>query len=126
MVNQNLFYYYFVLVWTIISVLVALGGGITLYIIYIRSNKKFTGFLKVAHDFLTFKTLLLEEILKISYLVLAIFITLYSITAIYPNPLIFLVILIGGNCLLRIIYELSILLIKICKNTTEINSKLKK
>ena len=122
----TLAYGYFVFIWTIVSIILALGAGITFYIIFLRSKKTFKGFLKVMHDFFTFKTLLLEEILKISYMVLAFFITLVSIAYIYPNPLIFLITLIGGNAVLRISYELSILLIKICRNTTEINEKLKK
>ena len=119
-------YGYFVLVWTIISVIAALGGGITFYIIFLRSKKTFKGFLKVMHDYFTFKSLLLEEILKITYMILAIFTTLISITYIFPNPLMFLLVLVGGNAALRIVYELAILLIKICRNTTEINDKLKK
>ena len=119
-------YGYFVFVWTIVSIVLALGAGITFYIIFLRNKKQFKGFLKVMHDFFTFKTLLLEEILKITYMILAFYITLVSIAYIYPNPLVFLAVLIGGNALLRISYELSILLIKICKNTTEINEKMKK
>ena len=119
-------YLYFAQIWTIISIILSLGAGITFYIIFLRSNKKFKGFLKVMHDFFTFKTLLLEEILKISYMILAFFLTIVSIAFIYPNPLIFFGILIFGNATLRIVYELSILMIKICKNTTEINEKLKK
>ena len=122
----TLAYGYFVFVWTIVSVVLALGAGITFYIIFLRSKKSFKVFLKVMHDFFTFKTLLIDEILKITYMVLAFFITLVSIAYIYPNPLMFLIILVGGNASLRIVYELSILLIKICRNTTEINEKLKK
>ena len=119
-------YGYFAFIWTIVSIVLALGGGITLYFVFLRNKKSFKGFLKVMHDFFTFKSLLLEEILKATYIVLAIFTTLVSIAYIYPNPLMFLVVLVGGNASLRIVYELSILLIKICRNTTEINDKLKK
>ena len=59
-------------------------------------------------------------------MVLAFFTTLVSIAYIYPNPLNFLIVLVGGNVALRIVYELFILLIKICRNTTEINEKLKR
>ena len=123
---ETLAYGYFVFIWSIVSIVLALGAGITFYIIFLRNKKSFKGFLKVMHDFFTFKTLLLEEILKISYMVLAFFLTLVSIAYIYPNPLQFIYILVGGNVSLRICYELAILLIKICKNTTEINEKLKK
>ena len=116
----------FVFVWTIVSIVLALGAGITFYFIFIKSKKTFKGFLKIMHDYFNFKTLLLEDILKVTYMVLAFFTTLVSIAYIFPNPLNFLLILVGGNAALRIVYELAILLIKICKNTTEINDKLKK
>ena len=114
------------LIWTIISIVIAIGGGIALYITFLRSDKKFTGFIAKLKDFLNFKTLLLEDILKISYLILAIFITLYSFGLIGTSVIAFLVTLIIGNLVLRISYELSMLLIKICRNTTEINDKMKK
>ena len=114
-----------VLIWTIISVVVAVIGGITLYFVFLRNNKKYDGFVAKLKDFLNFKTLLLEEILKISYLILALFITLYSFGLIGTSVVVFLLTLIVGNLVLRISYELSILLIKICQNTSEINKKLK-
>jgi hypothetical protein len=114
-----------VLIWSIISLVIAIIGGITLYFIYLRSNKKFNNFLDKLRDFLNFKSLLLEEILKVTYLVLAIYITLYSFGLIAVSFASFLLTLLLGNLVLRIIYELSILLVKICKNTSDINSKLK-
>ena len=114
------------LIWTIISVVIAIGGGIALYFVFLKNDKKQTGFLEKLKDFLNFKVLLLEDILKISYLIFAIFITLYSFGLIGTSVVSFLVTLIGGNLALRISYELSILLIKICQNTSEINSKIKK
>ena len=114
-----------VLVWTIISVVIAVIGGITLYFVFLKNDKKYTGFVAKLKEFLNFKTLLLEEILKISYLILALFITLYSFGLIGTSVVLFLLTLIVGNLVLRITYELSILLIKICQNTSEINSKLK-
>lgn len=114
------------LVWTIISIVVAIAGGITVYFVFLKNNNKLSGFLAKLHDFLNFKMLVIEDILKISYLILAIFITLYSFGFIDSNIGVFFSTLIAGNLILRITYELSILIIKICKNTTEINSKLKK
>ena len=114
------------LVWTIISIVVAIAGGIVLYFTFLRRKNNLNGFAAKLHDFLNFKSLLIEEILKVSYLILAIFITLYSFGFIGINFISFLAMLIGGNLVLRISYELSILIIKICKNTTEINNKLKK
>lgn len=115
-----------VFVWTIVSLVLAIVGGITLYFIYLRSDKKINKFLDKLRDFLNFKVLLLEDILKVTYLVLAIYITLYSFALIGVDFLAFILTLVVGNVALRIIYELAILLVKICNNTSEINSKLKK
>ena len=114
------------LVWTIISIVVALVGGLVVYFVFLKNDKKYTGFLAKLKDFLNFKSLLLEEILKVSYLILAIFVTLYSFGLIGISVVSFFATLIGGNLALRISYEMAILLIKICKNTTEINDKMKK
>lgn len=113
-------------VWTIISAILAIVGGLVIYFLFLKNDKKFNNFLDKVRDFLNFKSLLLEEILKITYLISALFITLSSFGLISVSFVSFIVTLIFGNIALRIIYELSILLIKICKNTTEINSKLKK
>ena len=110
-----------VFIWTIISIVVAIGGGIALYFIFLKGDKKYSGFLKKLRDFLNFKILMLEDILKVSYLIIAIFITLFSFGLIGTSVVSFLATLIGGNLILRISYELSILLIKICQNTSEIN-----
>ena len=115
-----------VFVWTIVSLVLAIVGGITLYFIYLRSSKKINKFLDKLRDFLNFKVLFLEEILKVTYLVFAIYVTLYSFALIGIDFLAFILTLVLGNVVLRIVYELAILLIKICNNTSEINEKLKK
>ena len=115
-----------IFVWLILSAIVAIGGGITLYFLFLKSNKKFKNFLDKVRDFFNFKLLLLEEILKITYLILTIYVTLSSFSLITINFISFLFYLVTSNIVLRIVYELLILLIKICKNTTEINNKLKK
>ncbi len=113
------------LIWLIISLVVAIVGGIAIYFIFLKGKKKTTGFLKKVIDFLNFKLLLIEDILKISYLIISIFITLYSFGLIGTSVGSFFALLIGGNIALRLTYELSILIIKICQNTSEINNKLK-
>lgn len=113
-------------VWAIISLVAAIIGGLTLYFVFLKKENKFEGALKWFHDFFNFKKLLLEDILKVCYLILAIYITLSSFGLIAVNFLAFVLMLVVGNLVLRIVYETAILLITICKNTTEINSKMKK
>ena len=125
--NSGLNTYNQIGVWMIISVVVAIIGGITLYFaVFTKQNeKKFTGFLKWCHDFFTFKKMMLETILKILYIIIALYITLSSFSLISISFVGFLAQLILGNVIARLSFELSLILLTICKNTTEINSKMK-
>ena len=112
-------------IWIVVSAVLALVGGIALYFtVFSKGNDgKFKGFLGWVYDFFRFRKLMLEDLLKITYLVLAIFMTLFSFALIPTSYIGFLVTLVLGNVLLRASYELMILQIQICKNTTEINKK---
>ena len=118
-----------VLVGMIICIVLAFAGGIVLYCTFLskKNNGKFTGFLGWLYDTLTFNSLLMELLLKICYLITAGFITLYSIVLLFtPGAgfVTFLLLLIGGNIGFRIIYEFMLILIIICRNTSEINKNL--
>ena len=65
-------------VWGIVSIILAICGGIILYFTFLspKNADKYTGFTKKLYDFLSFRIMSLEMILKIAYLILAIFITL--------------------------------------------------
>ena len=111
----------------IIALILAIAGGILVYFLFLKKDNenKFTGFLKYLYEFLSFKKMWLESILKISYLILAIYISLMSFELIGTSFLGFILTLVFGNIVLRVVYELSLLLLTICRNTTEINKKLK-
>ena len=112
--------------WTVVSIILAIIGGILAYVLFINKNNKLDNkFLVWLRDFLSFKNLLLETILKVTYVILAIFITLSSFNMIGINFLGFLLYLIIGNVILRIVYESSLMLLMIWKNTSEINKKMK-
>ena len=115
-------------IWMIISLVVAVVGGIALYFTFLskKNDGKFNGFLGWLYDTLTFRNMVVEMLLKIFYLVLAIFITLYSLGLIAVNILLCLGFLIFGNLFVRIAYELVLISIINCRNTTEINKKLNK
>ena len=78
------------------------------------------------YDFLTFKKLTIENVLKILYLICAIFVTLSSFATISTSFIAFLLYLVVGNLVVRIAYELILVRLIICRNTTEINKKLDK
>ena len=115
-------------IWTIISAILAVIGGIVLYFTFLskKNEGKFTGFLGWMYDFLTFKKMMIENLLKILYLIAALFITLGSFGLISTSFLAFLMMLIFGNVAARVVYELLLVTLVICRNTTDINKKLSK
>lgn len=115
------------MVWTILAVIFAIVGGILVYILFLNSKKgtKLTGFLAWLKDFLSFKKMLIEPILKVCYLICTIFVILISFNFITTSFLSFLLILILGPVIIRLIYEGTLLIIMIWKNTADINKKMK-
>ena len=115
-------------VWIIISLVVAIIGGICLYFTVFsdKNERKYQGFMSKLYDYVKFKKMYITVILKVSYLVLAIYLTLVSFTAISTSFLVFLLILIFGNLILRLIYEFSLVLLSIQENVSEINKKMQK
>lgn len=109
-------------VWLIVSIVLAIVGGILIYFLFLnkKNEGKFTGFLGWLYDFLSFKKMFLETLLKITYLMVALYITLSSFALIGSSFLGFLITLIVGNIVARVVYEFSLVLLVICRNTTEI------
>ena len=110
------------------SIFVALIGGIALYFLFTDKEfrKKIKGNTKKIVEFLSFERNILVPILKISYLVVTLFIILYSILLIRFSFFAFLVTLIFGNLAVRIVYELLMLFVGLTKNVREIKKGLKK
>lgn len=111
----------------LVCFILALVGGITLYFTFLskKNEHKFTGFVGWLYDFLSFKKLIVEAILKILYLVLTGFVTLAGIVILFKSFGTGLYLLIIGNIVIRVVYEFALILILICKNTSEINKKMK-
>ena len=116
------------LVWQIISIIAAIAGAFVLFFVFLpkKNENKFKGFAKWLYDFLDFKKMTLEVILKICYMITAIYLTLSSLSYIAINPLLFLLQLTLGNILARVAYEGAILLLKIHKELVEINKNTSK
>lgn len=112
------------LVWTIIAVILAIAAGIMVYFMFVKSDKPVSENLQKIRDLLDFKTMLIEPILKIVYIILTIFIVLFSFGLISTSFILFLIVLIFGPLTLRITYELMMINIMIWKNTKEINGNL--
>lgn len=112
--------------WTVIAFILAIIGGVLVYFLFVKSDKKVSDNLMKLKDILDFKTMLIEPLLKTLYLIFTIFIILFSFNLIAVNFLGFLLCLIIGPVLIRIVYEAAMILIMIWKNTQEINEALKK
>lgn len=114
------------MIWGIIALVLSLVGCFVIYFLFVRkdvnSKSKFVLWLQ---EFLRFNKMLIEPIIKITYIFGALFLTLGSFALIGTSFVAFLATLIGGNLLLRVAYEASIMLVMLWKNTTEINKKLK-
>lgn len=115
-------------IWMIISAVVAVIGGITLYFMFTSKefSGKFKGFTKKLVEFLTFERGMLLPILKISYLMLTIYITLSSFSLIGISFLSFLMTIVLGNLIVRVLYEMSLLMVGLAADVKEIKKGLKK
>ena len=113
--------------WTIVALVLSVVGGILAYVLFVKKDVKIENkFLIWFKSFLDFKEMLIETILKVTYIVLAIFITLLAFKLISVSFMGFLVSLVFGNLMLRLIYEASLMFVMIWRNTSEINNKMKK
>lgn len=112
--------------WIIIAIILAIIGGILLYFLFVKSKTEFKGFWAKLRHFLDFKQLVIEPILKVLYYILAIYITLLSFGLISVSFLSFLLTLVLGNLTIRVIYEMLLMGVVLCRNVSEINTKLKK
>ena len=116
-----------VLVWSIVSLILAIIGAIVGYFLFLKPDKKVDNkFLAWVKEFFNFKKMVIEDLLKIFYAFTAIFITLSSFSLISVSFFSFIMFLIFGNLLARITFEASLILIMIWKNTNDINKKIKK
>ena len=113
---------------TVILFLIALVGGVCAYLMFVKSDEepKDPRLVKLK-EFLSFKKMIIEGLLKITYIVFALFITLYSFQIMVGTSFITgLMLLILLNIMLRIGYEASLIVLLIWRNTSDINKKLGK
>lgn len=113
---------------TVILFLIALVGGICAYLMFVKSDEepKDPRLLKLK-EFLSFNKMIIEGLLKATYIIFALFITLYSLQIMVGTSFITgLMLLILLNIMLRIGYEASLIVLLIWRNTSDISKKLGK
>ena len=74
-------------VWIIISCILAVIGGIALYVMYLspKNEKNFKGDLLKVHNFFNFKITIIQPILKVLYLISTLAVTLGAFAYIGSN-----------------------------------------
>lgn len=114
-------------VWGVVSILVAICAGIVLYFTFLnpRNEESYTGTTKKIYDFLSFKTMSIEAILKVLYLVIAIYITISSFSLISTSFVLFLMVLVFGNIVARLCFEGALLIIMIYRRLNDCYNVLK-
>ena len=117
-------------IWVIIAAILAIVGGILVYFLFVKSKTEPKGkFAKWLKDFLSFKVMWIEPIMKVVYYIATIFTILFSFTFLAAGGtgvLMFFIALILGPVVTRIIYESFMMFIMIWHNTQEIADNTKK
>lgn len=114
-------------VWTMIALILSIVGAILLFVLFVNSKTEPKGkFAKWLKDFLAFRVLWIEPILKMVYYFLTIFCVVGSFAFITTSPVYFLMLLIGGPIVIRLGYELVMIFIGIWRNTREVADNTKK
>ena len=117
-------------IWMIIAAILAIVGGILVYFLFVKAKADPKGkFLKWLKDFLAFKIMWIEPILKVVYYIATIFIVLnsFSFLALGGNGvLMWLLTLVLGPIIIRVFYEATMMFIMIWRNTRDIAENTKK
>lgn len=113
---------------TVILFLIALVGGICAYLMFVKSDEEPRDpRLVKLKEFLSFKKMIIEGLLKATYIIFALFVTLFSFQIMIGTSFITgLMMLILLNIMLRIGYEASLIVLLIWRNTSDISKKLGK
>ncbi|MBQ3474121.1 hypothetical protein IJH24_01710 [Candidatus Saccharibacteria bacterium] len=117
-------------IWGIIAFILAIVGGILVYFLFVKSKTEPKGkFAKWLKEFLSFKVMWIEPIMKVLYYIATIFVILFSFSYLAlggTGVLMFFLSLILGPVVVRILYEMTMMFIMIWRNTRDIAEKAKK
>lgn len=112
--------------WSTVSLILALLIAVVGYIAFVKNSKEYSNkFVNYLKDFLDFKKMFIEDVVKIGYIFLTTFVILYSFSLIKYSFWLFILTLVFGIIIIRLVFEFSSVLLMIWKNTSEINRKTK-
>lgn len=111
-------------VWGIIALILSIIGAVLVYFLFVKAKAEPKGkFLKWLKQFLSFKVMWIEAILKVTYYFATIFVILISFSYLAfggYGVLMFFLSLVLGPVVVRLIYEASIMFVMIWHNTKDI------
>ena len=115
-------------IWLIIALILAIIGGILVYFLFVKSKNEPKGkFGKWLKEFLAFRVMWIEPILKVVYYIATIFVILYSFTYFGMFNIMgglaflaWLLTIILGPIIVRLVYEMTMMFIMIWRNTRDI------
>lgn len=121
-------------IWTIVALILAIIGGVLIYFLFVKAKTTPKGkFAKWLKDFLSFKIMWIEPILKVIYYITTIYVVLFSFNYLGMTGmlggtafLMFLLTLVLGPILVRVVYEFTMILIMIWRNTRDIAANTEK
>ncbi len=106
----------------VLAILAAVGG----YFFFLKPEKNYPNkFVNWLRSFLNFNEMLIEPILKITYIFATVYVVLTSFSLIKYSFVSFIEYLLISVLMIRVTYEGIMILIGIWKNTKEINKKVK-
>ena len=112
--------------WEIVSIVIALCGGIVAYLLFVNKKTRVTKALPKLRDILDGEKLYIEHLVRAIYLIVTIYFILHSFGYISISWEIFLEELLLKPILARVVFEFAIVVLHIWKNTTEIADNTKK
>ena len=114
-------------VWGIIAIILAIIGGILAYFLFVKAKQEPKNkFLKWLKEFLDFKVMWIEPIMKVLYYIATIFCILISFALISFSFVSFILTLVLGPIFIRLVYEAVMMMIMIWRNTRDIAENTKK
>lgn len=110
----------------LLALVVIIAGGLALYFLFVakRHEKPLTPGVQKLHDALTFRTLFTEKLLRALYCIVVCALAIWSVILLFSNFLAAVLLFVIGNVIARICFELTLVLLILCRNTQEMNQKM--
>ena len=114
------------------AIIAAVLAVVSMFLILIfitpqRKRDKLPGFFRLLHDIFNFNGLIIEVLLKATYIVATVYTILYSFLMIFTGEdvIVWIISMIVGPIAIRIFFELIMMGVLLVKNVISINNKLK-